>query len=598
MPLRIATLRWITALAAATILITEILSLFHAIHKPAIAIAWLITLPALLLTPALHLRIAFTRPQLFPTAAAVAVTVMVALIGWTAALSPPNSSDTMSYHLPRVLHWMQNNSVEFFPTSYLNLIMLQPAAEYIMLHAYVLSGADTFSNFFQFIAYIGCILGVSSVAAAYGLNANAQATAAIFCATLPNAILQASGAKNDLILACFLVCAAVFALRWLETKDNTDLAFLGLAMGAAFCTKGTAYLFAPPLLAAILPVRQWLRAGIAIAVGIILLNAPQYTRNLDLSGSPLGFDSAHADGQFRWRVEHFGWKPTLSNALRHTTEQMGGRRPEWNQGVYDTVLSIHKRLGINPEDPDTTWRWAEYKPPVNANHEANANNKWHLLIFLLAIPLCRGRGLNYAFGVVTAFVLVCAYLKWQPYFSRLHLPLFVAMSPVAAMAIARIPLTIPHVVIGAILVSNARLAVTENWTRPLEGPRSLLRQSRNDAYFNDIGQWNNRESYLQAVAATASSGCSLVGIDTSQNHVQYPFQILLRQTMPSVRFTEVGVKNPSRKYAKAATAKPCVVLCPDCLSKPELTSPYESEYGPPIALGSFLLFSKTDPGNN
>ena len=55
--------------------------------------------------------------------------------------------------------------------------------------------------------------------------------------------------------------------------------------------------------------------------------------------------------------------------------------------MYDAVLRLHKALGMDPEDPSTTWRWEAYEPPVSSNHEANAHNRWHLLLLAGALAL-------------------------------------------------------------------------------------------------------------------------------------------------------------------------------------------------------------------
>src|SRR5260370_30814783 len=144
--------------------------------------------------------------------------------------------------------------------------MLQPLDECLMLHAYVLPGGDGLINLLAFAAYAGSIVGVSAVAGAFGLNPRSQAWAALFCATLPNAILQASGAKNDFLLAFWLVCAVYFAAR-------RDALWLGLSAALALDTKGTAYLFLPPLLVYAVAVLTRRRL-VWIAAAICVLNVP------------------------------------------------------------------------------------------------------------------------------------------------------------------------------------------------------------------------------------------------------------------------------------------------------------------------------------
>jgi len=250
----------------------------------------------------------------------------------------------------------------------------------------------------------------------------------------------------------------------------------------------------------------------ALALGVLLLNGPQYWRNLQLSGSPLGYDSAQGDGFFRWRNERPGWKSTVSNALRHLSEQLGARSPGWNQAVYRAVLRAHAALGLDPQDPGTTWRWSRYDAPLNANHEANANNRWHLLLLVAAIALAafpqRRAGCFTAAGLAAAFLLFCFYLKWQPFLARLELPLFVLAAPLAGMLLESLRPAWLALPVCLLLLANARLPLLENWTRPLRGPHSLWVETRDEAYFNDMGQWNNRASYLQAVGLTARSGAT------------------------------------------------------------------------------------------
>jgi hypothetical protein len=588
-------LRALILFGAVVALLTEVLSPFHLLRRAPLTAAWLaVGLGAAVL-------IYFRRPKVprvsvRPLEAVIAgvIAVVAGIVGLTAILSPPNSADAMAYHMPRVVYWAQSGSVAFFPTSYFNQISLQPLAEYLMLHTYVLSGGDHFINLLTCAAFFASVIGVSAVAGALGLGGKGQAFAALACATLPNGILQASGAKNDCLLACWLVCLVYFVAR-------RDAPFSGLAAGLALATKATAYLFAPPLMAGVLigmwtrkQQVPWLRMAAFLAGGVLLINAPQYVRNLRLSGSPLGYDSAHGDGFFRWRNEHPGWKSTVSNLLRNTSEQIGARSPRWNQAVFDGVVRIHRWLGIDPQSPDTTWRWAEYVPPINAkNHEANANNRWHLLLVVFAAALVVFRPSRpwtlYAAALLAAALLFCFYLKWQPYLARLELPLFVLASPLAAYFLARLRPALLAVLICAFLVNNARPALFENWTRPLKGPNSLWVTSREGNYFSDMVQWNKGASYLPAVELTARSGCEMVGIDISQNPLEYPFQALLRERNPNVRFVHTGVENASLRYAPQDPPRPCAVLCLDCAGIQKKIALY-APIGPPVEIGRFLLF--------
>ena len=600
-------LRAAVAFGLTVVLATELLSAFGLLRRGPMAAAWSAALLAALWRGWRARRPAPWRGMKPPRGAVVLLALagclaIAAATGVAAACSPPNSTDAMAYHLPRVVYWAEQGSLRFFPTPYLTQIMLQPMAEYWMLDGFLLSGGDWFANFGQWFAALACMIGASAAAGMLGARAAGQAIAAVFCATLPAGILAASGAKNDLVMAMWAVAAIYFALRLRMAPGKAgplagrrpggepaaqfspaDALLCGGALGLALFTKATAYLFLPwPIAVLLLPAvwRERRRAAPWAAVTLacaLAVNLPHYWRNWDLSGSVMGFDSAQGDGLFRWRNETFGWKQTVSNLLRHGAEQLGARSSRWNQGVYNFVAAAHRALGMDVNDPATTARWSVYEPPRNANHETNAPNRWHLLLLAVAVPVLVWRVRRkrewlravYALSLVCGFVAFCAYLKWAPFVARYQLPLFVLGAPLAAVVedFGWRWLRPPCIQVAAclFLLSGARLPALENWVRPLRGPRSVLRVSREDQYFADMTLWNNRGSYFAAAGALEGTACRTIGIDIHNLQLEYPLQALLRDARPGVQFVHTGVENVSRRFAPPVAAPPCAIACLDCL---------------------------------
>jgi 4-amino-4-deoxy-L-arabinose transferase-like glycosyltransferase len=603
-------LRAAVAFGMTVVMTTELLSAFGLLRRGPMIAVWSVTLLAALARgwyarrPAPWYGVWIPIDVVILTALAGCLAIVVAT-GVGAAFSPPNSTDAMAYHLPRVVFWAEQSSLRFFPTAYLNQIMLQPMAEYWMLDGYLLSGGDWFVNFGQWFAAIGCMIGVSEVARLLGARARGQAIAAVFCATLPAGILAESGAKNDYVMAMWAVAAVCFALRWRKNPGTIDALFLGAAVGLALLTKAMAYLFLPwPIAAALLGTWHWrgraIRLAIAALVCALAVNLPHYWRNWDFSGSVLGFDSAQGDGLYRWRNDTFGWKPTVSNILRHASEQLGARSGRWNQGVYDLVLAAHREMGMDINDPATTERWSIFEPPRNANHETNANNRWHLLLLAVIAGVLAWRALHghdrrravYALSLVCGFVVFCAYLKWIPFTARYQLPLFVLGAPLAAVVEEfgwkwLRPVWI-QLAVCLFLLSGARLPALQNWVRPLEGPRSVLRVRREDQYFSDMTHWNNREAYFAAAAALEGSACRTIGIDIQNLQLEYPLEALVREVHPDAQFVHTGVENASRRYNPPVAAAPCAIACLDCLGDGARLNLY-SAFRTHVTVGKFVV---------
>ena len=130
------------------VLSTEVLSLFKALTPLGLSMAWLLL--ALIGGGWLVYRLrdghVLHRPTLYElkqpvNAAMVAVIFIICtltlLVAWFA---PPNTFDSLNYHMSRVAHWAQNHSVAHYPSGMELQNSYSPLAEYSILHFYILAG--------------------------------------------------------------------------------------------------------------------------------------------------------------------------------------------------------------------------------------------------------------------------------------------------------------------------------------------------------------------------------------------------------------------------------------------------------------------------
>ena len=92
----------------------------------------------------------------------------------TALIYPPNTPDSLSYHMSKVMHWIQNGNVEFYSTSITRQLYLSPFSEFVILHLQLLTNGDHLANLVQWFSMIGCMIAVSLVTKEFGGNNKSQ----------------------------------------------------------------------------------------------------------------------------------------------------------------------------------------------------------------------------------------------------------------------------------------------------------------------------------------------------------------------------------------------------------------------------------------
>lgn len=543
---------WGITLAA----LTEVLSLLHQLTAEALTGCWL----ALVLPPAtMALRRVFPRPEPAEKEApflgpgrslpeflnrilAVLIGLIVAATGVLALRAAPNNADSMTYHLARVAHWIQNRDVAFYPTAFHPQLHNPPCAEYALLHFMLLGRNDRLVNLVQWFSMAGSVLGVSLIARQLGAGRTGQIAAALFCVTLPMGILQATSTQNDYVTAFWLVCLTHFILRVRSGPTVGNVLATGTCLGLALLTKGTAFVFAGPLLLGLLPIfnRRAFRLAALRIVSVLLiagaLNASHFLRNYQMYGKVAVDREGDIPGLCEYRNAVYSPGVLTSNLCRNLALHLESPWRFGNRAADRAVRLFHKCQGLDVNDPRTTFLSMRFAVPplgVPLKHEDVSGNLPHLLLLIallggIGVPrmigLVRGQApageTFYLSGaVLLAFIFFCLTIRWQPFHSRLHLPLFVLIAPVAGTALAR-RASAGLAIIAIALVGWSIPYLLWNSTRPLIGDGNVWQVRRPDQYFHGIPAWG--ADYQGAAAYLRDCGCRRVGLVFNPSDYEYP----------------------------------------------------------------------------
>lgn len=564
------------------VLLTEALGAMRLLTGPLVAVCWLVLAVGGLAVVRPWQRAA--RPlwtlKSVPNPAVIVTLVVLAATLVVALRAPPNAIDGHLYHLPRVMHWVQNESVAFYPTHLPRQLHLPPFAEYVMLHLVLLQGDDGLVNLVQWCALVGSAVAVSLIARELGADGRGQWLAALLAVTLPIAVVQAAGPKNDIVVAFWCVCLAWLLVRS-GLRPSPGLGVLGgLAAGLAMLTKTSAAFAALPLFVAFGIAAVWHRPaawprllGMAVAVmGLVLaINAPHAVRTMQVFGSPFGPEQDGPTPEFGYRMREMTPAHIASNALRAIAVNLGTPWEPVNQGIAGAVRAWHTWAAVGASDPRTTFGNAEFTVPGARNQDEYTGNPLHTLLVggvlaALAIGTLRRRPVPppwYTLALTAAFAVFVATAAWQFAHTRFLLPHYFLWCPVLALMLARVPRGVVHG-LTILLAVGAAHALADHRSRPLLGEGDIFSTDREALYFarrpGIMGQYRHAAEFVEA------RGCGEVGIRIGWNEMEYPWwRLLPRAAGANGRIEHVEVRNVSRvvPFPNPQPFVPCAIITTD-----------------------------------
>jgi hypothetical protein len=417
-----------------------------------------------------------------------------------AVIAPPNNWDSLTYHMARVAQWRHHQSVAHYPTHILRQLHQNPLAEYAILHLQILVAGDRLANLVQWGSWVTAMLAASLLARQLGGGTRAQVLAALLVATLPMAVLQATNTQNDLVLGGLLVVMAVFILRLIRPAPLDEPhwpAILGVAVsaGLALLVKGTGYVFIAPWLSLLVGMLLYRLRGraigklVVVAVVVVAINAGHWSRNHTTYGSILGTKVEKGTFHtFAYANDTFSPTAVVSNVIRNLSLHLVGSLVETAEPVQVGVRRVHEWLGIDPDDHRTTWAGANFVLTDDGWDSLDfAGNPLHLLLIIAygATVLWRPRfewTVLVAAMALAGFLAFCLYLRWQPWHSRLHTPLFLLLAAPVAIGVAKLRYPVVIWALAAVLICGAVLRVIGNRSHPWQGEASIFDLPRERQY--------------------------------------------------------------------------------------------------------------------
>ena len=337
-----------------------------------------------------------------------------------------------------------------------------------------------------------------------------------------------------------------------------------------------------------------IKGFIVLVLIALLVNAGIYYRNSQLYSHPIFTETD------RITNNRISFDVLYANLIRNGALQVAGPFPEFNRN-FTKAVSNH--LGASVSDPDSTFSGSSFRVQFRIN-EDEAGNPLHFLIItgiFFLIPMWKKQiGVDlipYHVAIIICIVLFSVAFKWQPWGSRLLLPVYLFSAPLAGVTLDKVNL--PRLLILVVVLSFAVTSIpylTLNETRPLvpvfkkssplrsdqirrffsDRPelyeeykeiispfyedQSVLRTDRHTQYFSSISSFY--QDYISVVDVINQLDTDVVGLHLGSNDIEYPIWVLSnRHSEPGTPvFLHIDVVGISNNLEPAEEELPRYVL--------------------------------------
>lgn len=456
--------RYIYTIASWTVIcfaMTQVLSAFHGLSSAHLLASWIMIDVILLALNILNykktkckqlslrlLRLHFSKKMAIW---GVFAFVMICL----ALKTVPYNWDSMTYHLPRIFHWLQNGSVEHYATHNDRQVASPILGAFINLHVYAMAnGKDILLNLLQCCSYLTNGILVYHIAKKIKCSERYCTIATVLFYSMPIAFAEALSTQVDNFSTLWLLSFAYLLLDFLnpEQKILLNRANFSRVLALSLCIS-FGYLAKPSVGFGMIFLAMWLLIVvirrkdriitlliyIIVAGGVLFtVLSPEVYRNINTFST----FSAPGVGQ-RQLIGTLHERYVLVNSVKNFTFNMPTVWLYDSQNIiYKYNMKLARWLDVNINDPAISedGREFEVRESQDYGHDTavNALIIWLMIICILCWLLKnRKRHMTeienqYFFVATISFIVFCAILRWEPFVSRYMLSYLALLCPAIA----------------------------------------------------------------------------------------------------------------------------------------------------------------------
>ena len=529
-----------------------------------------------------------------------------------AVFTVPYNYDSMTYHLGRIGHWIDQGSVNHYVTNIDRQIYSPVMSEYEMLHMFLLAGSDSFLNLLQYFSMIVTAIILYAVARKLGTGRSFSMLAAFLFVTMPLTISQSITTQNDLLAAMWFAIFLYYFVDFINVPQITfdreqkkKLVLIGASVAFAFLTKTSicaSMLFFMPWLVVVCLMRKdkilRLLQSALLAGGTLVVLISETLIRTYLSCGRLMADTTSANIMVSTKNVKYIIVNICKNFSLLITQHL--IRP-LNGVVYRFAIRVGSLLQVDFNNEAISYHGFDFLHHMNMGEDMYSHDKTPsavvtylallagIVLVVAVVALCvsklRGKAvtekgeavaaqkqeknswynrmsIGFAVSAWLSLGFIMALLRWQPWGTRLMYPalaMTVIMTANVAGAVLKEGTKAGQVGLAFLIVLSTLFCISPTVYNMQPAVENLQAgcENRMRRYF----RFNDRyTAYNQLIDKTEELGFKTIGLSISGDGYDYPLWLMYRKEDADVLLYHVILDEDDTENIDNQTKQPDCIL--------------------------------------